>query len=83
MARIDHKNSVHNSRYVTFLEGLSAKKSSKMFALPAEAVLPALLDSIESRRPKVRYRVTVPTKLFSSLKRILPGRWLDWILMRG
>ena len=36
-----------------------------------------------SRRPAARYRVTVPTKLFWGLKRLLPTRWLDALLKRA
>ncbi|MFT4609711.1 MAG: hypothetical protein ACI8VY_000734, partial [Cellvibrionaceae bacterium] len=31
---------------------------------------------------KIRYAVTVPTYVFGFLKRILPHRYLDWILLK-
>lgn len=50
------------------------------FTLGPEAVLKAVLRALESRRPKARYRVTVPTHLFATLKCLLPTPALDFVL---
>lgn len=50
------------------------------FTLPPEAVLPKLRHALESRRPRLRYPVTLVAHLMSVLKRLLPGRILDRIL---
>ena len=52
------------------------------FTLPPEAVLEKVVHALESRRPRIRYYVTFPTWLFATLKRLLPGRVLDKVLMR-
>jgi len=43
-------------------------------------VLTALVDAVESRRPRARYRVTTPTKVAAFLKRVLPTRAMDRII---
>ena len=53
------------------------------FTLPPEAVLKKLVHALESKRPKPRYYVTLPTYLFGTLKRILGTRQLDWILYKA
>ncbi len=50
------------------------------FTLPPDAVWRALRHALESRSPKLRYRVTVPAKAFWFLKRALPTAILDRIL---
>ncbi|HEA26107.1 MAG TPA: short-chain dehydrogenase, partial [Ectothiorhodospiraceae bacterium] len=52
------------------------------FTLPPEAVLKKVLHAIESKRPKVRYRVTFPAYLFAWLKRVLSSRMLDGVLSK-
>lgn len=53
------------------------------FTLPPEAVLDALWQSLQARRPAARYRVTTPTQVFWYLKRLLPTRWLDWLALKA
>ena len=50
------------------------------FTLGPEAVLKAVVQALEARRPKARYRVTFPTRLFATLKWLLPTRALDFVL---
>lgn len=45
--------------------------------LPASAVARAVVDAIESPRPRPRYRVTAMARLLLPLRRILPDRVLD------
>ena len=52
------------------------------FTLPPEAVLKRVIHALESPRPQARYPVTVPTYLFTALRRLLPTRVLDVILWR-
>ena len=35
------------------------------------------IHAIEAKKPKARYGVTFPTKLFAILKRIFPTSWMD------
>lgn len=53
---------------------------AKRFTLPPEAILPKLYHALESRHPKVRYRVTLVTTLAAIAKRILPDKLMDKIL---
>jgi len=50
------------------------------FTLGPEAVLKAVIRALETRRPKARYRVTVPTHLFATLKCLLPTSAMDLVL---
>lgn len=53
------------------------------FELQPDAVTARLIRAIEAPRPRARYYVTTPTYMVGFLKRILPTRALDWILMKG
>ena len=53
------------------------------FELQPEAVTAKLIHALEAPRPRARYYVTTPTYIAGYLKRILPTRWLDEVLMRG
>ncbi|MBY8273044.1 SDR family oxidoreductase [Vibrio fluvialis] len=76
-------NSVHAQQYHAQLARLGNDKSNNAFVLPAEACLAPLLHALESPRPRLRYRVTTPTKIFAVLKRLLPGRTLDKLLNKA
>ena len=80
---INYQNSQHQLAYDKQMQRLSSRESSTGFTLEPEAVTKALLHALESKQPKIRYRVTFPTKLFHCLKRVLPSRWLDKLLARG
>ncbi|MFC1236145.1 SDR family oxidoreductase [Vibrio sp. F74] len=80
---IDISNSAHKSAYQVQLARLADTKSKNAFALPADSIIGPLLDALRSQRPKLRYRITTPTKVFAILKRIMPGRWLDAILRKA
>jgi len=53
------------------------------FTLPPEAILPQLRHALESRHPRLRYPVTLVAWSMSLLRRLLPGRVLDWFLRRN
>jgi len=78
-AHIDIEASVHLDKYEAVLNRLGGLAPTP-FTLPPEAVATKVAHAIESRRPRIRYRVTVPTHLFAWLKRGLPERWLDPLL---
>ncbi len=80
---IDSDNSVHKAQYQQQVERLTSKTSNAKFTLEPKDVTKALIQALESKRPKIRYRITVPTKLFAVFKRILPTRWLDSLLAKG
>ena len=53
------------------------------FELPPSAVTKKLIHALESKRPKPRYYVTVPTYLSGLMRRILTTRAFDRILVRN
>jgi len=80
---IDDKNSVHKVQYQQQVNRLASRTSNAKFTLESADVTKALIHALESTKPKIRYRITVPTKLFAVFKRILPTSWLDALLSKG
>ena len=81
LENIDIKNSSHAKRYEKKLQGLESEADIP-FTLGSDAVFKDLLHALESKKPKARYRVTTPTKLFAFLKRVLSTNALDYILKK-
>jgi len=79
---IEVENSVHRERYQKMIERFETSGNVQPFTLPPEAVLKHVVHALESRQPKIRYPVTVPTYLFAWLKRVLTDRMMDRILRR-
>jgi NAD(P)-dependent dehydrogenase (short-subunit alcohol dehydrogenase family) len=69
---IDMDDSAHTRGYRRRMQQLEDGKSQIPFKLGPEAVLSKLIDACESRRPKLRYMVTVPTYALAAAKRVLP-----------
>ena len=78
---IDKTGSAHRDYYERVEKRLGGEKPLP-FTLPPEAVLEKVIYALEAHRPKLRYPVTVPSHLFTWLRRILPGRVLDAMLAR-
>ncbi len=76
---IDIKKSVHVKIYEKTLERLKGKGDTP-FTLGEDAVYDTLIKAITAKKPRARYRVTFPTKLFWFLKRVLSTKILDKIL---
>lgn len=77
------EGSAHQEQYEKQIQRLDSDGSNNAFVLPAEACIAPLIHALEAKRPKIRYRVTKPTKVFAVLKRVLPTRLLDQILQRA
>jgi NAD(P)-dependent dehydrogenase (short-subunit alcohol dehydrogenase family) len=77
---IHPENSFHKETYKAMESRLQKKGAAVPFTLPAEAVAEKVLIILQSKCPKPRYYVTFPTYLFGYLKRILPTKWLDFLL---
>jgi NAD(P)-dependent dehydrogenase (short-subunit alcohol dehydrogenase family) len=73
----------HEANYRLTLARLEKEGPSGRFTLPSEACVPPLLHALTSRRPRHRYGVTLPTKVFAILRRLLPSRWLDALLAKS
>ena len=78
---IDIDKSVHKEKYLKQIERMKKVGPAAPFTLPADAVLKKVLAALESKRPSPRYYVTFPTYLFGTLRRLLPTRWLDQVLL--
>ena len=80
---IDMTNSRHQASYQNTLDRLGKDSPSSKFTLGPEAVLKPLQAIIETPEPKARYYVTQPTYIFGFLRRILPTRLLDSLLVKS
>jgi len=80
-ANVDIESSVHRKQYQRQIKRMETVGPSAPFTLPPEAVLAKVIHALESNKPKPRYYVTFPTYLFGTLRRILPTRWLDKVLL--
>jgi NAD(P)-dependent dehydrogenase (short-subunit alcohol dehydrogenase family) len=81
LENIDREKSHFREEYKKKLASLQSSDDVP-FTLLEEAVYQKLRHALESKRPKARYRVTVPTYLFWFLKRVLSTRWLDKVLRK-
>ncbi len=79
---IDTTHSVHQQAYAHMLTNIEQLKSESEFTLSPDAVVEKLLHALESPHPKPRYYITRPAYFLAALKRILPTRWLDWVMWR-
>jgi len=80
---IHAENSPHREQYAAMETRLRKAGPAAPFTLPPDAVLKRVIHALESPRPRARYPVTVPTYLFSVLRRVLPVRMLDALLRRA
>ena len=78
---IKREESVHHKYYEGVERRLGGTKPLP-FTLPPEAVLAKVIHALEARQPKLRYPVTFPSHLFTWLRRALPARTLDRIMVR-
>ena len=78
---ISAETSSHSESYKILENRLSSTDSTSSFTLPPTVVLQKVIHALESKNPKIRYHVTFPTHIFAILKRILPDRWLDRLLL--
>lgn len=80
---IEPEQSVHAEIYRNVLRRLETEDDDTPFTLPAEAVLGKVVHALEARRPRIRYAVTLPTYVFAGLKRLLPNRLMDILLIKA
>lgn len=80
-AAVDAKASPHRAYYAKRMAQMQAGGDNR-FKLPPAAVVAKLVQALESPRPRARYKIGLPTKAASLLKRALPDSLLDPILNR-
>lgn len=78
---IDIEGSPHRAKYLARLTAME-KGGRSTFKLEPEAVAAKLVHAVESRRPKRRYKVTIPTYLAAAGKRALPPALADWLVQK-
>ncbi|MBM5570793.1 MULTISPECIES: SDR family NAD(P)-dependent oxidoreductase [Deefgea] len=78
---VDPSRSFHAKSYYQMSLRLEKQGSVAPFTLPAEAVFKVVGRALAAKKPKVRYRVTIPTQVFWYLKRLLPSKCLDRVLL--
>ena len=79
---VNMEDSVHRDRYKGTLERLAKQGNVDPYTLKPEAVLKKVIHAFESPKPKARYYVTVPTYFMGILKRLLPAKWLDKVVLK-
>lgn len=80
---IDWKNSALRKKYeATLMKRLYESSGPDKFELPASAVTDKLAHACEAKRPKARYYVTTPTYIVGTLRRMLPTRAMDKVLLK-
>lgn len=80
---IDPEHSPHRAHYAAAEARLRDPERADPFTLAPAAVERRLVQAIESRRPRPRYAVTLPTHVLGTLRRVLPTRLLDRLLLRA
>lgn len=75
---IDQQQSVYQESYQTMKDRLNRSGPAK-FAETPERVSKDILHALSSDKPKVRYRITIPTIIGAKLKRLLSDRMMDKI----
>lgn len=80
---INPQTSAHHAKYRAMIARLETVGPSAPFTLGPDAVYKALLHALQSKQAKTRYRITVPTKVFAILKRLLPTSVLDKLLIKA
>ena len=77
---IDPEESVHKENYRAMKARLDRNENGR-YTLPPEAVLKVVAHALTSEKPKIRYPVTIPTKVMAPLKRLLPDKLMDKFLL--
>ncbi|MCC5974038.1 MAG: SDR family NAD(P)-dependent oxidoreductase [Rubellimicrobium sp.] len=80
---IDWERSARAPQYASLRNRIYNPRGRDPFELPPSAVTARLVHALESRRPRPRYHVTTPTRFLGLMRRLLPTRALDAILLRA
>lgn len=83
LQNVEVEKSAFKNLYLALTKRLKNQQQDPPFTLGPEAVAQALLKALQSKRPKARYYVTLPTYAFAFLKRVMPNPWLDKVLLLG
>jgi len=79
---IDTENSPHKESYKKRIAAMK-KGGTDKFKLEPDVVVDKLIHALTSKKPKIRYYVTVPTYVLAYAKRFLPTKMIDKILINN
>jgi len=79
---IDKERSLYKKAYEKELTQRLQGKGNAPFTLSSEDAAQIVLKIAQSKNPKPRYYITHAATLLGFLKRILPTKWLDFILLK-
>ena len=79
---IDWKKSIHKKTYenkvIKRLYDNKYKDSFNSYELQPDEVTKILLNVLNSKKPKARYKITIQTKIAQIMTKLLPTNTLDW-----
>ena len=79
---IDWKKSIHQKTYenkvIKRLYDNSYKDSFNSYELQPNEVTKILINILNSKKPKARYKITIQTKIAQIMTKLLPTNTLDW-----
>ena len=80
---IDWKKSIHKKTYenkvIKRLYDNNYKDSFNSYELQPDEVTKILINVLNSKKPKARYKITIQTKIAQIMTKLLPTNTLDWI----
>ena len=80
---IDWKKSIHKKTYenkvIKRLYDNNYKDSFNSYELQPNEVTKILINVLNSKKPKARYKITIQTKIAQIMLKLLPTNTLDWI----
>lgn len=82
---LGNQSNIHSETYSKLEAKFSSSvsKTEDRITVSPEAVVNKLISALESRKPKARYYVTIPSHVFAFLRRILPDSALDWTILQA
>ena len=79
---IDWKKSIHKKTYenkvIKRLYDNNYKNSFNSYELQPDEVTKILINVLNSKKPKARYKITIQTKIAQIMTKLLPTNTLDW-----
>ena len=79
---IDWKKSIHRKTYenkvIKRLYDNNYKDSFNSYELQPDEVTKILINVLNSKKPKARYKITIQTKIAQIMTKLLPTNTLDW-----
>ncbi len=79
---INKQTSPHKETYEGIEKKLQKEGDAAPFTLDADIVAEKVIHALQSKYPKPRYYVTKPTYAFAYLKRLLPEKLMDGLLLK-